>query len=156
MEQSRIDTPRPKVLAVASFGGHLVQLLRMMRPLASAADIAYVSTAEEGRPDACLSFDVVSDFSRSNPWRALSQIKTLRGIIKRERPCLVVTTGAAPGLLALMVAKTMGIPTLWIDSIANADRLSMCGRIASKIADRTLTQWPHLAAGRVEYHGSVL
>lgn len=156
MEHSHVGSSRPKVLAVASFGGHLVQLMRMMRSFASSADIAFVSTAEEGRPDGCMSFDVVSDFSRSNPWLALAQIKKMRSIIKRERPCIVVTTGAAPGLLALMVAKSMGIPTLWIDSIANADSLSMCGRIASRIADRTLTQWPHLATGRVEYHGSVL
>lgn len=156
MEQSQVDTPRPKVLAVASFGGHLVQLMRMMRPFVSTADVAYVSTAEEGRPDGSVSFDVVSNFSRSNPWLAFSQIKKMHRIIKRERPCLVVTTGAAPGLLALMVAKTMGISTLWIDSVANADRLSMCGRIASRLADRTLTQWPHLATGRVEYHGNVL
>ncbi len=156
MENRHADSPRPKVLAVASFGGHLVQLMRMMRPLAPRVDVAIVSTAEEGRPDGCASYDVVSDFSRTNPWRAISQIKTLRGIIKRERPCLVVTTGAAPGLLAVMVARAMGVRTLWVDSIANADRLSMCGRIASRLADKTLTQWPHLASGPVECHGNVL
>lgn len=156
MEHRLADAHRPKVLAVASFGGHLVQLTRMMRPLTPQVEVSYVSTAEEGRPDGVANYDVVRDFSRTNPWLAFSQVRKLRHIIKRDKPVLVVSTGAAPGLLALLVAKTMGVRTLWIDSIANVDRMSMCGRIASYIADKTLTQWQHLAGGRVEYHGNVL
>lgn len=156
MKETITNSTRPKVLAVASFGGHLVQLLRMMRPLAHMADVAVVSTAEEGRPSGFGSYDVIADFSRTTPWRAVAQAGKLKRIIKRERPDLVISTGAAPGLLAIAVAKMMGIRTIWVDSIANADRLSGSGKIASKIADKTLTQWPHLAGNGVECHGNVL
>lgn len=76
--------------------------------------------------------------------------------MRREKPDMIISTGAAPGLIGLLVGRLMGIHTIWIDSVANADRLSLCGRIAVHIADRTLTQWPHLAAKKVEYHGNVL
>lgn len=147
---------RPAVLAVASFGGHLVQLMRMMRSVEGSCRMAYVSTAEEGRPQGDCNYYLVRDFSRTNPWHAIGQMKRLHAIIRKERPDMVISTGAAPGLMALIVAKMMGIRTVWVDSIANADHLSICGRVAARIADRTLTQWPHLAGKGVEYHGSVL
>lgn len=133
-----------------------MQLMRMMRPLEEKCRLAYVSTAEEGRPEGSHNFYVAKDFSRTNPWHAVGQMKRMRDIIKRERPDMVISTGAAPGLMALIVAKMMGIRTVWVDSIANADHLSICGRLASRIADKTLTQWPHLAGKGVEYHGNVL
>ena len=77
-------------------------------------------------------------------------------VIVRERPQVVVSTGAAPGYLALRLAKALGARTVWIDSVANVDELSLSGRLASEKADLCLTQWPHLASGPVSYQGSVL
>lgn len=156
MDKKTTEREKPRILAVASFGGHLVQLMRMMQPLERCNHISYISTAEEGRPSENVDYYVVCDFSRTNPWRALSQLKRMRAIMKQEKPDIVISTGAAPGLTAIVAAKMMGIRTLWIDSIANADRLSMCGRIARHIASKTLTQWPHLVAKNVEYHGNAL
>lgn len=156
MSKSANTAQMPVVLAVASFGGHLVQLMRMMRSLECECRPVYVSTAEEGRPEGCEHYYVVQDFSRSDLWRAFDRLANLRKIIKKERPDIVISTGAAPGLMAIIVARLMGIRTVWIDSIANADRLSMCGRVARHIAHRTLTQWPHLAVNGVEYHGNIL
>jgi hypothetical protein len=34
---------------------------------------------------------------------------------------------------------------LWIDSIANSERLSSSGRLAKKIAHRVVSQWPEVA-----------
>jgi len=74
----------------------------------------------------------------------------------RERPSVVVSTGAAPGYLAIRCARLMGARTLWIDSVANIEELSMSGRLASTTADLCLTQWPHLADERIRYLGAVL
>jgi hypothetical protein len=69
----------------------------------------------------------------------------------------VVTTGAAPGYWAIRFGKLIGARTIWIDSIANAEELSMSGRLASKVADVCLTQWPHLDGEHgAQYAGSVL
>jgi len=68
-----------------------------------------------------------------------------------------VTTGAAPGYLAIRLGRLMGAKTIWVDSVANAEELSMSGRLAGRHAGLWLTQWAHLA-GRPgpEYRGSVL
>jgi len=44
-----------------------------------------------------------------------------------------------------------------VDSIANAERLSLSGHMACRHANLMLTQWPHLASSEgPEYQGSVL
>ena len=43
----------------------------------------------------------------------------------RFRPDAVITTGAAPGYIALLLAKLGRCRTVWLDSIANAEEISM-------------------------------
>ena len=82
----------------------------------------------------------------------------LARILRKERPEVVVTTGAAPGLVALVLSRWLcGSRTVWIDSIAAAERLSMSGRLARRVADAWLTQWQHLARPEgPHYWGAVL
>jgi hypothetical protein len=84
-------------------------------------------------------------------------ILKLLWILLRERPQVVVTTGSAPGFVALRLARWLGARTLWIDSIANSEEMSFSGSQALRHADLCLTQWEHLArpAGP-HYRGAVL
>ncbi len=66
-------------------------------------------------------------------------------VVLRERPHVVVTTGASVGYFALRAGKILGARTVWIDSIANAEAISLAGQRACKYADLWLTQWPELA-----------
>jgi hypothetical protein len=69
----------------------------------------------------------------------------LAWILLRFRPQAVVTTGAAPGYVALRLAKLRGCRTVWLDSIANAEEISMSARLARPYADLWLTQGEELA-----------
>ena len=79
-------------------------------------------------------------------------------MVRRERADVVVSTGAAPGLVVLALAKALtGCRTIWIDLIASPERLSLSGRLARPVADAWLVQWPHLARpGGPEFWGTVL
>ena len=59
--------------------------------------------------------------------------------------CVVISTGAAPGFFGLAFGKLLGARTIWIDSMANVEELSLSGRQVRRFADLWLTQWPHLA-----------
>lgn len=149
---------KPRVLAVASAGGHWVQL-RRMRSAFEGADTVWVTTdpgyASELDPGERLA--IVPDANRWQKARLAISALRIAFLVLRHRPSVVVTTGAAPGFFALRFAKLIGARTMWVDSIANADELSMSGRLAMKVADEVLTQWPHLAAdGRPRYEGAVL
>ena len=49
------------------------------------------------------------------------------------------------GLIAMKIARPLGARTVWVDSIANAECMSMAGRLARGSAHLWLTQWEHLA-----------
>jgi UDP-N-acetylglucosamine:LPS N-acetylglucosamine transferase len=76
----------------------------------------------------------------------------------RERPGVVISTGAAVGCIVCFLAKTTGAEIVWIDSITNIERLSLSGRMVRYIASLFLVQWPELAAQyrNVEYVGEVI
>ena len=144
------------MLAIASGGGHWVQLLRL-RPAWDGCAVTYATvhadSAAEVAPARLLTF---TDASRRDWWRLPGVAVQMAGIVLRVRPHVVVTTGAAPPLFALVFARMLGARTLWVDSIANGEVLSSSGRLARRVATQRLTQWPGLAAGGVDYWGSVL
>ncbi|WP_346299015.1 oligosaccharide biosynthesis protein Alg14 [Halomonas sp. BM-2019] len=136
----------------ASFGGHWVELQRLS-PLLDVAEYEFVSTAEQQNTSATYYLD---DFSVRELWRGVRQLPRAIGIVRRSRPDLIISTGAAPGLLVLFAGFLLGKKTLWVDSIANCRRLSLSGRAARLFASQVLTQWPELAVGRVRYLGRLL
>lgn len=146
-----------KVLAVASGGGHWVQL-RRLAPAFEGADIAYLTVEPSYRPEVGdARFHVVVDATRWNKVKLLKMLAQIGLVIARERPDVVISTGAAPGYFAIRLGKLAGARTMWIDSIANVEQLSLSGQKIMKHADRCLTQWEHLAAdGGPEYAGAVL
>jgi len=147
-----------RILAVASAGGHWVQLSRLA-PAFEGGRVHFVTTmkgTDAPLPGAKLT--VVADASRTDKLALTLLVLQLTWVILVERPNVVVTTGAAPGLLALHIGKILGARTVWIDSIANVDQISLSGSLASRCADLWLTQWPHLASTheRLQYRGAVL
>ena len=70
---------------------------------------------------------------------------------------LTITTGVAPGYFAVRIGKWLGARVVWVDSVANAEELSLSGHKAGSFVDLWLTQWPHLAGeGGPQCFGSVL
>jgi UDP-N-acetylglucosamine:LPS N-acetylglucosamine transferase len=148
---------RTKVLAISSGGGHWVQLLRL-RPAFVDCDVTFVTVKEAYRSDVGdASFCVIPD---ANRWAKVRLVRTAFSVLRlllRERPDVVISTGASPGYFALLFGKKLSARTIWVDSMANVEELSMSGRFVRRHADLWLTQWPHLmnAAGP-HFMGSVM
>lgn len=143
-------TSRPRrILAVASGGGHWVQLLRL-RPAFEGAEVAYVTVSDSYRTEVPgARFYTVKDATRWNKLALVQMALKLAVIVARERPDVVVSTGAAPGYFAIRLARVLGARAVWLDSIANVEQLSMAGEKAGNHLrdDRGLwlTQWEHLS-----------
>lgn len=147
-----------KVMAIASGGGHWVQLCRI-NPAFEGMDIFYVSIDPSAASDVPgHRYYTVWNASRRDRLKFLVLVFQIIRILLKERPRVVITTGAAPGWLAMTLAKVfLRSKTIWIDSIANAEKLSMSGQKARKVADIWLTQWPELSGpDGPEYWGAVL
>jgi hypothetical protein len=147
---------RRRVMAVASAGGHWTQLMRLT-PALETCEVVFVSTRNQGLLPNGARFRVVPDANR-NDWVGMVRLLlTMAWIEVVERPDVVISTGAAPGYIALRLARLLGARTVWLDSLANVDELSMSGRLAGAHADLWLTQWPHLARPEgPQFVGSVL
>ena len=138
-----IDSP-VKLLAISSGGGHWTQLMRL-RQAFDKCDVVYVSTLPKSlSPDGSIIYSVPD----ANRWDKIALVRmawSVLIVLLKERPDVVVTTGAAPGYIAIRLGRLLGAKTIWIDSLANVDELSMAGRMAGPYADLWLTQWKHLA-----------
>lgn len=148
----------PKILAISSGGGHWVEL-RRIAPAFEGGNVVYATVNREYRAEVPNNrFYALNDATRWNKLAVGLLAVRVLWIVLRERPDVVVTTGAAPGYFALRFGRMIGAKTIWLDSIANAEELSMSGRIAGRFADLWLTQWPHLAGddGRPACAGAVL
>ncbi|RZN12835.1 UDP-N-acetylglucosamine--LPS N-acetylglucosamine transferase [Bradyrhizobium genosp. SA-3] len=134
-----------------------MQLLRI-RDAFEGCEVIFVTVHESYRAQVPgHKFYVVNDANRWTKFKLLKTAKSLTSIILHERPDIVVSTGAAPGYLALRLGRMMGARTVWLDSIANVEHLSMSGFRIGHSADLWLTQWPHLARPEgPHYEGSVL
>ena len=148
---------RPVVLAVASGGGHCVQMLRLSAAFRG-TDVHFATT------DRCAAvrvapapLPVYPDANGDTPVRLLLCALRPAWIVVRIRPDVVVSTGAAGGLVAIRLARLAGARTMFIDSIANTRELSTSARLALGVADRVLSQWPRVADHTgAEYRGAVI
>lgn len=145
------------LLCVASAGGHWVQL-RRLAPALDGFKVVYLSTdpgyENEVKP---ARFYSVND---ANRWDKIGLVKMglrICWLLIRIRPKVIISTGAAPGYFALRMGKILGANTVWIDSLANVDKMSLTGLMVAKYADLWLTQWEHLSQPNGPYFvGSVL
>jgi len=156
--RKREDDVRQRVLAVASGGGHWVQLQRLMAAM-DGHEIAFVTTLDSYREEVgeAARFYWVRDANRWNKLGLIRMAIQLTFIVLRERPDIVISTGAAAGYFCVRLAKLFGARTIWVDSLANAECMSMCGERIGRYADLWLTQWPHLARpDGPHYQGAVL
>lgn len=146
------------VLAIASGGGHWVQLLRL-RPAFAGCHVIFATTKSsyECDVDKDDEFRVVPDCNRWDKWKLIKGAFSILKLIVTEQPDVVISTGAAPGFLAIRIAKFIGKKTIWVDSIANAEELSLSGQKAKSYCDVWITQWEHLAAvNGPNFYGNVI
>ncbi|WP_416068167.1 glucuronosyltransferase [Rhizobium sp. ZK1] len=134
-----------KILAVSSGGGHWDELIAL-RGAFDEADVVFATTI----PELLQKYSITDgyclpDCNRNDVWMSVRCFFSAFSLVFRSRADVVISTGAAPGLFCLLAARIMGKKTIWIDSIANAEELSMSGKLAGFVATTWLTQWQHLA-----------
>lgn len=148
-----------KVCLVASAGGHLSQLLSVAQ-VWQGYEVICVSTGEMVREklQTIGKAYIVGECNREHPIKTFGVMWKCLRIILQKKPDVVLSTGAAPGFLMCFWGKLFGAKVIWLDSIANTEKLSMSGRMVRYFADLVLSQWPDVAAKypNVEYVGEVI
>lgn len=145
-----------KILVVSSPGGHWVQLCRLL-PAFSDCKIVYACTYEKAVElplDA--NYYQIGDINRDSIGKLFHVGSGIFKMLKYEKPTHIISTGALPGLLTLILGKLLGARTIWLDSIANSETISMSGKLASYFANDCFTQWEKLSTSKIKYIGRVI
>jgi len=141
-----------KIALVASAGGHLAQLRALSDSWKGYAMFWITTTRvvhDSLRKEGCVY--VVGECNRRHPFHVLPVLLRCMRAVAREKPSVVISTGAAAGCLTCFLAKLRGAKVVWIDSITNVKGISLSGRMVRPIADLFLVQWEDLAQ---EYSGT--
>lgn len=130
------------VLLVASSGGHLAQLLAL-RPWWECRDRTWVTF---DTPDASsqLEGERVVNAHFPTTRNAINLIRNsalaLR-VIPRVKPDMVVSTGAAVAVPFFLVARAIGIPTVYIEVFDRLETRTVTGRLCRPVSSLFLVQW---------------
>jgi UDP-N-acetylglucosamine:LPS N-acetylglucosamine transferase len=148
-----------RVALVCSSGGHLAQLLRL-RPWWSNHERLWITF---DTPDAVarLADDPVvwahHPTTRNVP-NALRNLRLAWRVLRRERPDVVVSDGAGVAVPFFLVAKILGIRTVYVEVYDRIDSRTLTGRLCAPLADGFCVQWEEQRARypRAELIGTLL
>ncbi|MFV0244823.1 MAG: UDP-N-acetylglucosamine--LPS N-acetylglucosamine transferase [Qingshengfaniella sp.] len=150
-------TQPKRILAIASGGGHWQQLM-LMRPAFEGHEVRFMTTLP-GLPEqfGAQPATIVPDCNRDKKRAMIRTSAVILCQMAAYRPHVVISTGALPGVIALTLGRAMGARTIWVDSVANAEEMSLSGRMARHVAHLWMSQWQHVAdAAGADYAGAVL
>lgn len=134
-----------KICMISSSGGHYEQL-RMLRSLNEKHDLFWVTekTDYKGNAD-----DYLIATDSKDPMFPLKMLvnsfKTL-GFWLKQRPDVVITTGALIAVPACLLAKVLGKKVIYIESFARVTDGNRTGKLIYKFADMFIYQWEQLAS----------
>lgn len=126
------------ICIVSSCGGHLTEVLSL-KSVYGLYDHSYVLNERIQLPEDMRGkthFIVHAE----RDWRVLINLWEAWRILRRERPALILSTGAGPIVPFAIVGLALGIPTVYVES-ASRTAPSLTGRIMYRIADRFFCQW---------------
>ncbi len=144
----RASTSSSRILLVGSSGGHLAQLMRL-QPWWGEAERAWVTFDTR---DALALLESERDVTwahhpttRNIPNLVRNTVQAL-GVVRRFRPTVVVSTGAAVAFPYFLLARLRGLTTVYIEVFDRIDSPTLTGRLCRPFTDLMLVQWPEQRA----------
>ena len=138
---------RKKILMAASSGGHLEEALAL-RKLKEYYDTVLITEKTDYKVN-CWQ-DTVYFMPQVNRKELKSLIryvgcffKTFQ-ILRREKPDVILSTGAMGAYPALLLGKWMGKKIIFIECMFNVDAPTLTGKLAYKFADLFIVQWEEM------------
>lgn len=65
-------------------------------------------------------------------------------ILRKERPSLILSTGAGPAVPFALVGKLFRVPSIFVEALTQVTEPSLTGRVMYCLADRFFYQWKSL------------
>lgn len=134
-----------KICLVCSCGGHFLQLFNLKDFWSTKERFWVTFNAPDTR--SLLSEEAVYHAYHPTNRNIRNMIRNMFlafKILIREKPDLVISTGAGVAVPFIYVAKILKIKSIYIESITRVNKLSLSGSLIYPIVDNLIVQWPEL------------
>ena len=150
-----------KVCFVASGGGHLMEIMRLV-PAVEGHDLYIVTEKNRASEKTVAGFRhyyLLQQERRSLSFifRFAYNIVVSLVYLLKERPDVIISTGAGAAYPTCRWGKMLGKKIVFIESLARTKNRSKTGEMVYPIADHFLVQWEEMLEyyPKASYHGTV-
>ena len=134
-----------KVCLVGSSGGHLNHLY-MLKPFWKDKERFWATFDKEDSRSLLKGEKIYPMYYPSNRSVKALLINTVRAlkILKKEKPDLIISSGAAPAVPFFCIGKLIGAKLIYIEVIDRFREASLSGKICYRLADKFVVQWEEM------------
>jgi UDP-N-acetylglucosamine:LPS N-acetylglucosamine transferase len=146
-----------KLALVCNSGGHLTEMLFLLQAFEN-HEIFFVTNYHR-RVKQFKYKKYLLEYIGYNPWKMVKAFIRILIIFKKEKPDVIISTGAEIAIPAFFVAKLMKKKTIYLESWCRVKNKSKTGRILYTITDVFLVQWQDLLikyGKKARYEGGVI
>ena len=133
-----------KIAFIASAGGHLEEIERLKKIEKKYESFLITEAGEFSKTNFCRRKYYLPQMNRRQlaflPKFAVLFAHSF-GILLKERPDFIITTGALIAYPFCVWAKLMGIKIVYVESFARVKRPSLTGRLLYNFSDLFIVQW---------------
>lgn len=136
---------RLKVCLVGSSGGHLTHLY-MLKPFWQDKERFWVTFDKEDARSLLDGERMLPCFypTNRNVKSLIKNTKLAWRILRKEKPDLVLSSGAAVAVPFFYIGKLLGAKTIYIEVFDRIDRPTLSGRLVYPVTDRFIVQWEEM------------
>lgn len=141
-ENKEMNDKELKVCLVGSSGGHLTHLY-MLKPFWKNKNRFWVTFDKEDAKSLLENEKVYPCYYPTNrSIKALiKNLKVAYKVLKKEKPDLIISSGAAVAVPLFYIGKIMGAKLIYIEVFDRLDKPTMTGRMVYPITDKFIVQW---------------
>ena len=134
-----------KVCLVGSSGGHLMHLY-MLKPFWENKEHFWATFDKEDARSLLKNEKVYPVYYPSNRSIKALIINTYRAIriLRKERPDLIISSGAAPAIPFFWIGKMLGAKTIYIEVFDRIDKPTISGKICYPVTDKFIVEWEEM------------
>lgn len=141
-ENKEMNDKELKVCLVGSSGGHLTHLY-MLKPFWKNKNRFWVTFDKEDAKSLLENEKVYPCYYPTNRSKKalIKNLKVAYKVLKKEKPDLIISSGAAVAVPFFYIGKIMGAKLIYIEVFDRLDKPTMTGRMVYPITDKFIVQW---------------
>lgn len=141
-----MNLSKAKVCIPTSSGGHLTHMW-LLKPVWSRAQDRFWVTFDKEDANSLLNDERVYHCyfpTNRNIPNLIRNTGLAIKILRKERPNLIISSGAAVAVPFFIIGKLMGAKCVYVEVFDRVDKSTLTGRILNRVADLMVVQWPEM------------